>query len=197
MSTAIVVAEGKMDLAMARRLCRTTGKKMAAISFRDAHGGGNFWAEARNYNAAASKGISVFGLADLERLPCATRAFNKYLGGPPASKFCLRLAVPMLESWLMGDAVSLRTFFCLSKNEKIPATPESLKHPKKVLLEILSKTQRDGLGKALAVYENGSWWPGPEYTSNITDFIGRVWNVRQAAIVCPSLSRAIAALRTN
>lgn len=95
------LVEGYLDGRLLKALFRQLHGDAVELMLRDAVGGANFWKVAERYNEAA-RHQTMIGLADLEQVPCPSKQLATLKGGVSAG-FKLRLAVRMLESWVIAD----------------------------------------------------------------------------------------------
>jgi len=155
-------------------------------NIRNANGGPKFWPIAKRYNDAG-RHAPMIGLADLEQSECAPALLAREL--PQKSPgFHLRLAVRMLESWLMADRQSLASFLRVSV-ATIPVNPDAEVHPKRKLIDIARKSTSRAIRDALVPGDSGAI-VGPEYVATMSDFIRLHWQAANARQVSPSLERA-------
>ena len=95
------VVEGHLDGRLLRVLLTQLGHDTSSMVVKDA-GGSGVWKTAQRFNEAG-RHRTVLGLADLEQTPCPVMLLARLKGGKAAG-FKLRLAVRMLESWIMAAA---------------------------------------------------------------------------------------------
>lgn len=108
----------------------------------------------------------------------------------------LRVVVNEIESWLMGDTESFARFFHVSK-DLLPNSPETLENPKAELLNICSKSKKVEIRRGVtAVFRDSNLRSGPEYVRYLNDFAINEWKPEAAALQCPSLQRALRALKS-
>lgn len=96
--------EGVLEESAAKKLLACCRLDAEQAIFKVAGSNSTFWSRVKDRNASAEAGLIVVGLADLEQEPCARGQIRKHLPKGAASGFVLRLAVRMLESWLLADA---------------------------------------------------------------------------------------------
>lgn len=179
------LVEGRLDGEVLRRLCADIGLPTGELVIRDARGS-PFWSDAKRYNQAA-RHQTVLGLADLENKPCAQAALEA-LGESRAPRFCLRLAVRMVESWLMADKEALSAYLSVPERS-LPDRPDEVDHPKRHLVALASRSRkraiRDGVGTPAA-----GAIVGPLYVPAMREFVRNAWRPARARQSSPSLERA-------
>lgn len=178
------LVEGHLEERLLGVLWRQLGNADKPLNIRDARGS-PFWEHARRYNQAGRKQL-VIGLGDLEQAPCATVAL-KNLRQPVSAGFKLRLAVRMIESWVMADREAFATYFGLSITG-VPAYPDLLDHPKRTVVELARRSRKKSVRQALV--PTGASLVGAEYTPFMARFIESSWQLRRARANSPSLERA-------
>ena len=178
------LVEGHLDERLLGALWRQLGKEGRALNVRDA-GGSPFWEHARRYNEAA-KHQTVIGLADLEQSPCASEAFEK-LNKPLSQGFKLRLAVRMIESWIMADRNSFAIHLGI-RLARVPEQPDLLPHPKRTVVELARHSRKKAVRDALV--PTGLGLVGAEYTPFMAGFVESRWRLDRARESSPSLERA-------
>lgn len=179
------LVEGRLDGVVLRTLWTQLGRPADELLIRDA-GGSGFWRDAKRYNEAGRYQL-VIGLADLEQAPCARAALDR-LGEPRTQGFQLRLAVRMIESWLIADRAEFADFLGVS-TAMLPTEPESLQHPKSLIHELSQRSRHRQVRLALA--RRGSSVVAPEYTAFMATFVAQRWDARRASSRAGSLSRAL------
>lgn len=153
---------------------------------RNAGGGALFWKEAKRYNQAGAR-TTVLGLADLEQSACppellADKLMHKSEG------FHLRLAVRMLESWLLADRSSIADFLRVPV-VLIPVQPDTEQNPKRKLIEIARRSTKRAIREAMVPDGSGAV-VGPDYVATMSEYIKVRWQVAAARQTSPSLERA-------
>ena len=179
------VVEGHLDGRLLKVLWRQLGLDEHPLQVRDA-GGSGFWLLASKYNEAG-RHQRVIGLADLEQAPCAS-ALMQQLKPSRSPGFKLRLAVRMLESWLLADRDAVAAFLGV-RAAAIPREPDREAHPKRALVDLARTSRKRSIREALVPNGSGAL-VGPEYTAVIGSFIDVRWDAARARTNSPSLDRA-------
>lgn len=177
------LVEGYLEERLLAVLWRQLGRS-EALTFRNA-GGSPFWGHARRFNEAGEHQL-VLGLADLEQASCASAALEA-LGKPRSNGFKLRLAVRMIESWVMADRESFAAYLGV-RVAQVPREPDLLEHPKRAVVDLARRSRRRSVRDA--VVPSGSGPVGAEYMPFMTTFVGSRWEVGRARLNSPSLERA-------
>lgn len=172
------------------RLLASIGIASPPISNK--RGGSRFWADAPRINASASK-LRIFGLADLEQTSCAPDLIARHLPQRNAG-FSLRLAVRMVESWLLADSEAVSIALSVPRN-RVPAEPDLLLNPKESLVNLARTSSRASVRSALVPRERSGAHVGPDYLAFMSRFVEERWRPQAAAARSPSLARALKRLQ--
>jgi hypothetical protein len=161
--------------------------------FKVAQGHVKFWERAKAYNQAGNHGSLFIGLADLEQHQCPAALLSKHLPNKRSANFILRIAVRMIESWLLADRERIAAFLD-APQAKVPAEPDRDPHPKHVLVRLARQHAPPALRRDLVPEEGHSGPVGPGYRPQMERFILKQWRPQVARTRSPSLDRAIKAL---
>jgi len=187
----LVATEGLLEVPVVHKLLSHLGISDQGTVFIRPRGG--FWNRVPKYNAAARHNF-VLGLADLETYPCPSGLIAEYLPQGKSPQFILRIAEPMLESWLLADNEALAEFLQVSPHT-FPHNPEAEVQAKRTLVS-LARTSPNRAVRSDLVPEDGSRGTvGRGYTPRMTEFVERHWRPFEAVRRSQSLSRAIAAIK--
>src|SRR4051812_30220232 len=118
----VIVVEGALEIPAVVKILDDLGLGEDAPERIDKRGRLSFWADIGRYDRAARHG-PVLALADLENEPCASAVLAKHLPHGRHPQLMLRLAVRMLESWLLAHHDALAKFLEISV-AKIPSVPD-------------------------------------------------------------------------
>lgn len=190
----MIVVEGALEVPTALKLLRTLRVATEGVVPIDKGGRVAFWADAHRYNQAASHIGPIFGLADLEGAPCASALFRKHLKHGKHRDFILRLAKPMLESWLMADAESLASYFRVPER-LIPIDPDNIQHAKRLLVQIANRSRSWSVREDLVPRAGSLGIVGPRYTPVMTEYVNTAWRPLAAKSRSPTLRKAIDTIR--
>jgi len=189
----LLVVEGYLDGVASRKLLRSLDIETHGVSMVDKGGRRPFWKDVRKYNSASEQ-TPVWGLADLEKDPCPSGLIQKHVKGWPHRNFVLRIAEPMLESWLLADRQRLAAFLGVRVSQ-VPTHPEKDPNPKQRIVQLARISSRREIRQDLIPNPGSGGIVGPGYTSRMEEFISAYWEPERAAKCSQSLRRAIAAIR--
>lgn len=189
----LVVTEGALDLVAARKMLNELGIGVASTRFLDLHGGTVFWANVRRYQQAAGHGTRILGLCDLESATCAGGLMAKHLPLPLPPGFVLRIAVRMLESWLLADASAIAGFLRVPIT-RLPQNPDADGHPKRTLVTLAQASRSRALRGDLVPVPGTGGLTGGNYSARMSDFIESRWSPVRARVRSASLDRALRAI---
>ena len=180
------VVEGYMESIFLPIVLLQIGRADLQPNIRDAGGVTKFWPIAVRYNEAGTH-RDVLGLGDLEQGECAPTLLLDKLQQNSA-RFHIRIAVRMLESWLIADRARLASFL-RAPIAAVPVNPDLLQHPKQELVNIARRSTRKSVREAMVPEDSGGM-VGPDYVATMSDFMQNHWRVAEARIASPSLERA-------
>ncbi|MBL9183811.1 MAG: hypothetical protein JNN17_16850 [Verrucomicrobiaceae bacterium] len=185
--------EGVLEEAAARKILACTGFDVEGAVFKVAGSNSTFWQRIKDRNASAEAGLVVVGFADLEQDPCAVGLIRKHLPHGVAPGFVLRIAVRMLESWLMADAEKMAAFLH-APISKLPANPDEIDHPKRELVNLARRHSNRRVQEDMVPEAGHTGIVGKGYRTQMENYIEKHWRPRAAAKRSESLRRALAAL---
>ena len=180
------VVEGYMESVFLPIVLDQIGRADLQPIIRNAGGGSKFWLAAARYNEAG-KHTAVIGLADLEQAQCASSLLANKLPHKSAG-FHLRLAVRMLESWLLADRHAMARFLKVPISA-LPVNPDGEAHAKRALVNIARSSTSKAIREALVPGDSGGI-VGSDYAATMCKFIEQHWRVSVARKTSPSLERA-------
>ena len=180
------VVEGYMESVFLPVVLRQIGRSDLKPVVNNAGGASKFWSIAKRYNDA-SRHKPMMGLADLEQAVCAPMLLAAQLTHKNAG-FHLRIAVRMLESWLIADRNSLAKFLKVPI-AAVPTDPDAEHHAKRKLVDIARQSKRRSVRDALVPEDSGGI-VGADYVATMCEFITAHWRVDAARNNSPSLDRA-------
>jgi hypothetical protein len=189
----LVVVEGDLEAEVARKLLGRLGIEFSEQTIINKHGRTNFWPAVRRYNEVARRLGPVLALADLEGKPCAPALFERYLPTGRHAAFHCRLAVPMLESWLLADAERFARFVG-APPDIIPRNPELEVHPKLTIVNLARRYAPRELRADLVPPAGSRGVEGPGYRDRMACFVRDAWEPLEAGRRSRSLDRALHAL---
>lgn len=184
-----VVCEGDTDIPVVRKLLQEAGLEPSLLI--DSGGKGRLDKRLPKYNQAAA-GSPWFVLRDLDRDAACAPEFLRTQKLAFREWMCFRLAVREVESWLMADAESFAHYFGVSRRA-IPVDPDAEERPTRVLVDLVRKSRKRGIVKAVVPIAGHS--VGPLYESTIIDFAESRWSPERGSLRSASLRSARRALR--
>jgi len=186
--------EGDLDEAVIRRLIEHVGSTPGPIHGRN--GKAHLRQRLAGYNRAA--GVSPWVvLVDLNHEEeCAPPLRAKWLPNP-APYMCFRVAVRMVEAWLLADRERLSHFLAVDAR-RLPLNPEAIENPKHAMVELAQLSRRREIRLDMTPRPGSGRLVGPAYTSRLIEFVAgpaASWRPDAAAKVSDSLDRCLRSLR--
>ncbi len=181
-----IAVEGKTDEAVACRLIRHVGALPGKVYVAD--GKENLRKRVPGYNQAA-KGQPWLVLVDLDRCSCAVALLQKWVP-QPSPYLCMRVAVRMVEAWLLADATNIADFLGVPVS-RVPSAPEQLSDPKQEIVALAAQSRRRAIREDMVPNTGIGQRVGTAYTARLIEFIENHWDITQAASHAPSLQRSI------
>ena len=194
MTFVYIAVEGETDIPVAERLIEHVGlKPIPAVNARSAT---KLDPRIRELNRSGSA-LNWLILRDLDTVSCPPELIRTLLAGVGlTARVCLRVPVRETESWLMADAEGFATAFSISQG-RLPDRPDELKDPKLHLVNVCRRSKSGAVRDTMPPRPGSGRSVGPEYTSRISGFARRSWDIERAAARSPSLARALLALRSR
>jgi hypothetical protein len=196
----IIAAEDAALLSLAERILRSLDDQIPLDPEPALGGKINFKRNLPKLNNRAKAGRFCIALCDSDQDTfCPAQQIRNWIGVSQHHNLVVRLAVQEAEAWILADSDGFSDYFLVDRKRiySMAGTPESLRDPKKCLLQLVksgrfpSSRKRDMLPDASAVSSKG----GMLYNAEIKKFIASHWCPARAAVNAPSLQRAIAAFR--
>jgi len=141
----------------------------------------------------AAKGVPYLVLADLDTYSCPPDLLNAWLPRHRSSNLLFRVAVREVEAWLLADRRNLARFLGV-QIDLIPLNSENLADPKAALINLARHSRHGELRKDICPPSGSTSQIGPGYNGRMSGFVADLWDPRNAALCCTSLSGAIRAL---
>jgi hypothetical protein len=136
----------------------------------------------------------VWLLTDLDRAQCPATLRSIWTGGEALpKKFCFRVAVREVESWLLADRSAMAEFMGISA-AKIAVKPEAIGDPKKYLLILARKAKSRTIRSELLPKKGTAASQGFGYNPILCEFVADKWSPERASEACPSLTKAMTRL---
>lgn len=185
-----VAFEGESDRGMVSRLVQELGIKVGISYCCD--GQPNLFRRLPGFNCAASRSV-WFVFTDLDAESCAPDLVSRVLPSP-SNGMALRVAVRATEAWLLADREKMAEWLGVRLG-LVPREPDSLDNPKLRLVDLARQSRHRSLQSQLVPSRNSGRPVGPGYTTEINLFAQKRWRPNVAALVSPSLDRAIRSMR--
>ena len=183
----ILFVEGDLDASVAIRLATEcdfiVGVAIVAGSNQ------KFLAGLSKYRAAAAHVGKVFALGDAEIENCAVTLLETHLPRR-ARSMVARLAVPMVEAWLLADHEGIGSWLGIHV-AKVRDAAVAIKHPKDAIVSLAAAARRADLREGLRPRPGVRARVGAEYAPLMSDFVRSRWDPARAAPRSPSLAKAI------
>lgn len=150
--------------------------------------------------ANAARGAAHLIMADLDNRPCVPDLIEDWFAcdlddysvrRPPNLIF--RIAVRESESWVMADREAFAKFLGVATH-LVPARPDEISDPKRLLIELARKSRKRDLRNDLVPRPGDLRSIGPDYNGRLAEFLNGDWRAKQAAFTSPSFQRMFSAL---
>ncbi len=190
----LVVTEGQLEIPVVQKVFDVLGIEHAETRFVPKGGGNAFWRDVVKYNKAARHAGPVLGIADLEQFPCASGLIVQHLPHGRHPAFVLRIAVRMLESWLLADRQAIASYLRVPV-ARVPNDPDHLPHAKQCLVNLARQSRKRQIIEDIVPFQGSEGVVGRGYTPQMTNFIRTAWRPNIASVNSRSLQRALAAIQ--
>ncbi len=188
-----LIAEGLLDEQVLRQLLEQTAPHLQASVCYGKHG--RDWMDANlvKFNHAAQTWPYV-ALADLEQVECPPDLLSRWFPRGRHSNLQARIAVRMVESWLLADRDALAGFLGIAVHH-IPQFPEEEANPKLVMVNLARRSHSQTIREEMAPAPNSAGMVGKNYQGQLESFVIQHWQAERAQIHSLSLQRAIRTLQ--
>ena len=190
----LVVTEGQLEIPVVQKVFDVLGIEHDETRFVPKGGGNAFWSDAVKYNKAARYAGPVLGIADLEQSPCPGGLIVQYLPHGRHPSFVLRIAVRMLEAWLLADRQAISSFLRVPAG-RIPNDPDKLPHAKQYLVNLARQSRKRQIVEDIVPPQGSEGVVGRGYAPQMSNFIRTAWRPTIASANSNSLRRALAAIQ--
>ena len=192
----ILAVEDPLSEDMIRVILARSGRSFNITACYGKQGFGYLRKQVPAFNLAA-RHTPFLMLVDLDRAECPPTLINEWLSHPKARYFIFRVAVREIESWIMADSESFANYFGLKKKKDlIPKNPDSVDDPKKLLIELVSKSKKRELRESIVPALGSSLKTGPDYNGQLGFFVAKFWKPESAMLNSPSLNRTMKAIKS-
>jgi hypothetical protein len=187
MTVITAAVEGLCDEAVVKRLVVEAGGQLGTV-----YGKGGKPALQRKisgYNAAARLAPWVV-LVDLDGdAECAPPLRATWLPAPSA-QMCFRVAVRMVEAWLIADRERFARFLGVNV-VSLPRSPEDVEDPKQLVVDLARRSGKRDIRTDLVPRPGSGRRIGPAYTDRLIEFVVGPWRPPVAAEIADSLQRCM------
>ncbi len=185
--------EGATDAAVARRMLQASYLEPGPEFVLG--GKGKLDQRIPNYNRAAAFSPWLV-LRDFDQEEnCPIDLVNR-LAPNRNPHFYLRIPVQEVEVWLLADRREFAAYFGVRITD-IPKNLETLPDPKRIVVELASRSRRRDVQKGMPPTASSGRRIGPLYVALLTEFARTRWSPMRAAAsgAVPSLQRALDRLK--
>lgn len=188
-----IIAEGPLDEQVLRQLLRQVAPHLQANVCYGKRG--RAWMDKNLilYNRIAHSWPYV-ALADLEDSPCPPELLQKWFPHGRHENLQARIAVRMVESWLLADREACAKFLKIPVHH-VPQFPELEPHAKLTLVNLARRSASKSIREDVAPAQKSPGLVGKNYRGQLENFVIHHWQAERAQENAPSLQRAIQALR--
>ena len=189
-----LATEGDLDEQVLRQFLEQSGREISAGVCYGKHGRDHLKQNMVRFNQAA-RVHSFIVLADLEDDDCAPSVVQDWLPYGRDPNLILRIAVRMVESWLLADSDAFAEFIGVPI-ARIPVQPDFEEHPKRLIVQIARKSRLRAIREDLVPSPDSTSQVGRNYVGQLTRFVLQTWRVERALAHSPSLARALLAIQS-
>ena len=188
LNNVILAVEDRLSDAVATKILETFSVKIVKrIGFQ---GKSDLERKTPELNRAAND-MTVFMLTDLDSpRDCPPRLIRSWVKGILNPRFCFRVAVMEVESWVMADRIGLAAFLSIPLH-RIPSPTDNVLNPKEFLVSLARRSRKKAIRAALVPAQDAILSVGNEYNTLLTEFVREHWDLERAASVSPSLKRTL------
>lgn len=194
MKQVLIAVEGVTDEPVAERLVKLVGMDPRLVY--TAHGKSKLDPKISGYNASAERvRWLVLRDADTDTVTpqCPTDLIERLAKVPLHKGMCFRVAVPMVESWLLADRRGISQYFKVPI-ARVPERPDELQDAKAELVNLCRRSKSADIRGGMVPTASGGRKVGPEYVALTASYARVQWDPTGAAKRSRSLDRAIACL---
>ena len=188
-----LAVEDRLSDTVAKRLLADYAPGLQVFDTMGLQGNDYLKRSLRQLNHIAYNLRPVLLFTDLDRpLSCPPALLRDWTGNIRRSpNLLLRVAVLEIEAWLLADRDSVAAWLSIAVS-RIPANSENISNPKRLLIELASRSRQRHLRAALVPRHGiGTDQIGPDYNQVVGDFAAHHWNPETARLYAPSLNRAV------
>jgi hypothetical protein len=187
-----LIAEGPLDEQVLRRLIIQSAPHLQAGVCYGKRGRDWMNTNLAKYNQAAISWAFVT-LADLEQNECPPTLLQLWFPHGIHANLRPRIAVRMVESWLLADREALAQFLRIAIHH-IPQLPDNEINPKQVMVSLARRSHSRTIREDMVPPPNTEGHVGKNYRGQLQKFVIEKWRTERAQSHSPSLQRAIHSL---
>ncbi len=188
-----LIAEGPLDEQVLRQLIHQSAPHLHAGV---CHGKrGRNWLDTNlvNFNTTAHVWPYI-SLGDLETNACPPALLQLWFPHGKHQNMQSRIAVPMVESWLLADRDALAQFLGIPVHH-IPHNPEAENNPKLLMVNLARNSRCRIIKDDMVPSAKSSGRVGKNYRGQLERFVIEKWKANRAQKNSTSLQRAINCLK--
>lgn len=190
----ILAVEDLLSEIIARKLVHRANSDFQVSQCLCRGGYGYLKSKIKNFNQAA-KGIAFFVLTDQDNPnECPPQKIAAWLNQPVHPNMIFRVAVMEVESWVLAHRDAFANFLSVPV-ARIPQDTDSIKNPKQFLLSLARRSRSRRLRDDLVPRKGSTATVGPDYNSQLSQFVKNYWDVNKAVMHSESLKRAYRRLK--
>ena len=141
----------------------------------------------------AAKGIPFLVITDLDTSECPPALIREWLPYTKHPNLLFRIAVREVEAWLLAVCNGFARYLGIAI-EGIPLDVESIKDPKRRLIELAQESRNRRLREAIVPSSKSDARQGPDYNGALITFVNEFWDIKAAMDNSISLKRTIKAV---
>lgn len=188
-----LIAEGLLDEQVLRQLVAQVAPRLQAGVCYGKRGREWLRENIYKFNRAAQTWAYVC-LADLELEECPPALLQFWLPDGVHENMRTRIAVRMVESWLLADREAISQFLGIAVHH-IPQMPDNELNPKQVMVNLARRSRSRTIRDELVPARGSVGTVGKNYRGQLERFVNQVWKAERAQVHSPSLQRAIRSLQ--
>lgn len=187
-----LITEGTLDEQVLRQLIAQNAQHLQAGVCYGKRGRDWLGTHLVKFNQA-SISWPYISLGDLERDECPSTVLRNWYPHGKNPNMLSRIAVPMVESWLLADRNALAQFLGIAVHH-IPQSPDNENDPKVVMVNLARRSRLRAIKDDMVPPRYSSGRIGKNYVGRLADFVRHHWQSTRAASHSPSLERSIRAI---
>lgn len=188
-----LIAEGLLDEQVLRQLIVQVAPHLEAGVCYGKRGRDWLRENLSKFNLAAHAWPYV-SLADLEQDECPPTLLQLWLPHGIHENMRPRIAVRMIESWLLADREACAEFLGVSI-QRFPQFPDDENNPKQVMVGLARRSRSRTIRGDMMPAQGTIGMVGKNYRGQLEKFVLQYWSAERAQAHSPILQRAIRALQ--